>query len=79
MGIGPGRCRRGGVHLASRDHNSVGYRVLMNCLSLTEGQRGTGFLSDLILKRKSRNGFLADMGYVCSERRGFFCVCGSIV
>ena len=65
------RSARAGLHLSTRDHGSVGYRVPMEWDSLTEGQRGMGSLAGF--KRGSRDGFLG--GY-----RAFVCggcyVCG---
>ena len=49
-----------GIHLAARDHASVGYRVPKEWGSLTEEQRGVGSLA--AFKRGSRAGFLAGYG-----------------
>ena len=64
------RSARGGLHLASRDHGSVGYRVPGEWASLTDEQRGMGSLAGF--KRESRDGFLRGYGafecggcYVC--------------
>ena len=65
------RSARAGLHLSTRDHGSVGYRVPMEWDSLTEGQRGMGSLAGF--KRESRAGFLRVYGafgcagrYVCA-------------
>ena len=71
------RSARGGLHLASRDHGSVGYRVPLEWASLTDSQRGIGSLAGF--KRASRDGFLAGYRafvcvvpgcYVCAEEEG---------
>ena len=69
------RSARAGLHLSSRDHGSVGYRVPREWGTLGEGQRGVGSLVGF--KRGSRAGFLAGYAldvcagcYVCNEQRG---------
>ena len=67
------RSARAGLHLSTRDHGSVGYRVPMEWDSLTEGQRGMGSLAGF--KRESRAGFLGGYGaFVCA---GCY-VCGGV-
>ena len=66
------RSARGGLHLGSRDHRSVGYRVPREWGLLTDGQRGMGSLAGF--KRVSRAGFLE--GYranVCLRRDCYVC------
>ena len=66
------RLARGGLHLGSRDHRSVGYRVPREWGLLTDGQRGMGSLAGF--KRVSRAGFLE--GYranVCLRRDCYVC------
>ena len=59
------RSARAGLHLSTRDHGSVGYRVPMEWDSLTEVQRGMGSLAGF--KRGSRAGFLGEYGaFVCA-------------
>jgi len=61
------RAARVGLHLSSRDHRSVGYRVPKEWATLTEGQRGMGSLA--AFKRGSRAGFLREYGaFVCRDR-----------
>ena len=74
MGTGPGRLG-GGLHLGSRDHRSVGYRVPAEWASLTDEQRGMGSLAGF--KRGSRDGFLAGYrGSVCVVRGCYVCRVG---
>ena len=54
------RSARAGLHLSSRDHGSVGYRVPKEWGTLGEEQRGVGSLVGF--KRGSRAGFLAGYG-----------------
>ena len=61
------RSARQGLHSASRDHRSVGYRVPTEWASLTEEQRGMGSLAGF--KRRSRDGF-----WQCMVRRYVWCV-----
>ena len=71
MGMGPGR-RGGGLHLAGRDHGSVGYRVPLEWASLTDAQRGVRSLAGF--KRGSREGFLAGYrAFVCVVRDCYVC------
>ena len=61
------RAARAGLYLATRDHQSVGYRVPKEWATLTEAQRGVGSLG--ALKRGSRALFLAGYrGFVCRVR-----------
>ena len=74
------RSARAGIHVSSRDHASVGYRVPKEWGTLTEGQRGMGSLAGF--KRGSRAGFLR--GYAVGYEGGFCgvrgCyVCGGVV
>ena len=70
MDTGPGR--PGGLHLAGRDHGSVGYRVPKEWASLTDEQRGMGSLAGF--KRASRAGFLAGYGAaVCAVHDCYVC------
>ena len=58
------RAARTGLFLASRDHQSVGYRVPTEWAVLTEVQRGAASLA--AFKRVSRVGFLGGYGsFVC--------------
>ena len=69
------RSARGGLHLAGRDHGSVGYRVPKEWGSLTDGLRGMGSLAGF--KRGSRDGFLAGYGaFVCAVRGCYVCAGG---
>ena len=67
------RSARQGLHLASRDHGSVGYRVPTEWASLTDELRGMGSLAGF--KRRSRGGFLAVYGASVCLVRGCY-VCG---
>ena len=65
------RSARAGIHLSTRDHGSVGYRVPEEWARLTEEQRGARSLA--AFKRGSRAGFLGGYGafacagcYVCA-------------
>ena len=61
-----------GLHVSSRDHASVGYRVPKEWATLTEGQRGMGSLAGF--KRESRAGFLRGYGgFVCTVRGCYVC------
>ena len=71
------RSARAGIHLASRDHASVGYRVPREWAALNGEQRGAGSLA--AFKQRSRGGFLQEYGafvceavgcVVCSARGG---------
>ena len=69
------RSARAGLHLSSRDHGSVGYRVPEEWATLEEGQRGMGSLAGF--KKGSREGFLKGYGavvcggcYVCRDGDG---------
>ena len=69
--MGPGR-PGGGLHLTSRDHGSVGYRVPVEWASLSDDQRGMGSLAGF--KRGSRDGFLAGYAaFVCAVRDCYVC------
>ena len=52
--------RWGGLHLGTRDHRSVGYRVPREWGLLTDAQRGMGSLAGF--KREARAVFLGGMG-----------------
>ena len=63
-GYGTGSARAG-MHLSTRDHRSVGYRVPAEWATLREDQRGVGSLAGF--KRGSRAGFLEGYGaFVCA-------------
>ena len=67
------RSARAGLHVASRDHASVGYRVPREWAQLTDGQRGAGSLA--AFKRGSRAGFLGEYGgFVCRTRECGVCM-----
>ena len=66
------RAAGSGLHLASRDHRSVGYRVPKEWGTLTEAQRRVGSLP--AFKSGSKGGFLAE--YAAFECRGGCGVCG---
>ena len=59
-GHGTRAARGGGLALSSGDHRVVGYRVPTEWRSLSEEQRGMGWISGF--KRSSRAGFLAGYG-----------------
>ena len=59
-GYGTRAARGGELALSSRDHRGVGYRVPMEWRSLSEEQRGMGWISGF--KRSSRAGFLVGYG-----------------
>ena len=67
------RSARAGLHLSSRDHGSVGYRVPKEWGTLGEDQRGAGTLAGF--KRGSRAGFLAGYRAFCCVVPGYY-VCG---
>ena len=67
------RASRLGLHVATGDHASVGYRVPKEWAELTEGQRGAGSLA--AFKRGSRAGFLWEYGVFVCEVPGYW-VCG---
>ena len=67
------RSARAGLHLSSRDHGSVGYRVPKEWDTVGEGQRGVGSL--VAFKRGSRAGFLGGYGGFECRVRGCY-VCG---
>ena len=63
------------MHVSTRDHGSVGYRIPGEWATLTVEQRGVGSLA--AFKRGSRAGFLEVYGgfvcagcYVCMGRDG---------
>ena len=69
------RSARAGLHLATRDHGSVGYRVPEEWGTLGEVHRGMGSLAGF--KRESKRGFLGGYGafrcvgcYVCAGQGG---------
>ena len=71
------RSAQRGLHLASRDHGSVGYRVPTEWASLTDDQRGMGSLAGF--KKGSRDGFLAVYGAsVCRVRDCYVCGGGGV-
>ena len=58
------RSARGGIHVGSRDHRSVGYRIPGEWAGLSEEERGMGSLA--AFKGRSRAGFLGVYGaFVC--------------
>ena len=58
------RSARAGLHLSTRDHRSVGYRIPTEWATMGEEQRGVGSLAGF--KRGSRAGFLEGYGaFVC--------------
>ena len=66
------RSARAGLHLSSRDHGSVGYRVPEEWATLDEDGRGVGSL--VAFKRGSRAGFLGTYGaFVCVVRDCYVC------
>ena len=66
------RAARGGIHLGTRDHRSIGYRVPCEWASMAEGEREVGSLA--AFKRRSRSGFLCDYGaFVCGVVRCVVC------
>ena len=67
------RSARAGLHLATRDHGAVGYRVPQEWGSLSEAQRGARSLAGF--KRGSRAGFLA--GYAAFECVGCYVCAGT--
>ena len=69
------RSAKAGLHVATRDHASVGYRVPREWAGLTEGLRGAGSLA--AFKRGSRAGFLGEYrGFVCGIRGCRVCELG---
>ena len=61
------RSARAGLHVSTRDHASVGYRVPKEWAGLSAELRGVGTLA--AFKRRSRGGFLWDYGeFVCGAR-----------
>ena len=67
------RSARAGLHVSTRDHASVGYRVPKEWAGLSGELRGTGSLA--AFKRRSRAGFLWEYGvFVCGD--GGCGVCG---
>ena len=67
------RSAMGGIHIGTRDHRSVGYRVPWEWARLTEEERGAGSLA--AFKRRSRAGFLWGYGAFVCEVSGC-AVCG---
>ena len=66
------RSARGGIHVGTRDHRSVGFRVPGEWALLPEGERRVGNLG--AFKRGSRAGFLRDYGaFVCGVRECGVC------
>ena len=56
-----------GIHVATRDHASLGYRAPREWATLTREQRGAGSLA--AFKRGSRQGFLGVYGaFMCGVR-----------
>ena len=62
------RAARGGLHVATRDHASVGYRVPKEWAGLAGELRGVGSLA--AFKRRSREGFLEGYGAFSCGARG---------
>ena len=61
------RSARAGLHVSTRDHASVGYRVPKEWAGLSAELRGVGTLA--AFKRRSRGGFLWGYGeFVCGVR-----------
>ena len=52
------RAARGGIHVGTRDHRSIGYRVPIEWAGLTTEERGLGSLA--AFKRRSRAGLLGN-------------------
>ena len=65
------RSARAGLHVSSRDHASVGYRVPKEWGTLSREQRGVGSLA--AFKRGSKAGFLGVYGGVCNVRGCYVC------
>ena len=66
------RSARGGLHVSTRDHASVGYRVPREWAGLPAELRGVGSL--LAFKRRSRGGFLREYGvFECGVRGCHVC------
>ena len=66
------RSARAGLHVSTRDHASIGYRVLREWAGLSGELRGVGSLA--AFKRRSRGGFLCEYGvFVCGEGRCWVC------
>ena len=64
-----------GLHVATGDHTSVGYRVPREWAGLTESQREAGSLA--AFKRRSRAGVLGEYGaFVCEVPECV--VCGDV-
>ena len=58
------RSARGGIHLGTRDHRSIGYRVPVEWASMALEERVVGNLA--AFKRRSRAGLLGDYAaFVC--------------
>ena len=65
------RAAGSGLHVSTRDHRSVGYRVPVEWGTMTEAQRGVASLA--AFKRGSKGGFLEGYAaFVC--RGGVGCV-----
>ena len=61
------RSARAGLHLSTRDHGSVGYRVPKEWGTVPDEMRGVPSLG--AFKRRSRGAFLSDYArFVCTER-----------
>ena len=70
------RAARAGMHVGTRDHRSVGYRVPVEWAGMTGELREAGSLA--AFKRRSRAGFLGEYGsFVCAV--GECAVCGGTV
>ena len=66
------RSARAGLHVSTRDHASIGYRVLREWAGLSGELRGVGSLA--AFKRRSRGGFLWEYRvFVCGEGRCWVC------
>ena len=67
------RSARAGLHLSTRDHRSVGFRVPREWDSLSDAQRGVASLAGF--KRGSRRGFLEGYAaFVCVDRGCYVCL-----
>ena len=67
------RSARAGLHVSTRDHASVGYRVPREWAGMARVEREVGSLA--AFKRRSRAGFLAEYGgFECGVEG--CCVCG---
>ena len=66
------RAARGGMHVGTRDHRSIGYRVPVEWAGMTGELREAGSLA--AFKRRSRAGFLGEYElFVCTMRECVVC------